>query len=116
MSHPVDDVWDLLTSAAGVALWLGTGVNFDFERGEHYTTHSGISGEVRSYHPANRIRITWQPPDWEHDTTVQITVQAKGAKTTIRFHQERLANSSERHTQREHWKRVADRIQDALDA
>jgi uncharacterized protein YndB with AHSA1/START domain len=116
VAHPVDDVWELLTSAAGIALWLGAGVTFEFEKGEHYTTDAGVSGEVRSYHPADRIRITWQPPDWDHNTTVQIAVQAKGPKTTIRFHQERLANSAERQAQREHWKGVADRIQAALDA
>ncbi len=116
VAHPIDDVWELLTSTAGVAVWLGAGVTFDFEKGEPYTTDAGISGEVRSYHPADRIRITWQPSDWDHDTTVQIAVQAKGAKTAIRFHQERLADSSERQAQREHWTRVADRIQVALDA
>ncbi len=58
--------------------------------------------------PHNRIRLTWQPVNWDHETTIQVAIQAKGDRTLVRFHQERLANATEREQQRSHWKQVMD--------
>lgn len=68
-------------------------------------------------HPRDRIRLTWQPEDWDHDTTVQVAVTAKGNdRTILRFHQERLTDANEREQQREHWRSVIDAIAHALNA
>ncbi|MGW5195605.1 SRPBCC domain-containing protein [Kribbella sp. NPDC004138] len=50
----------------------------------------------------NRVRLTWQPVDWSHDSTVQVTVSASSGGTVVRFHQERLASAAERERQRAH--------------
>ena len=64
--------------------------------------------------PLDRIRLTWQPPDWDHESTVQVTVVAKGERTRIGLHQERLADADERERQRAHWAAVMDRLVAAL--
>ncbi|GAA5159640.1 MULTISPECIES: SRPBCC domain-containing protein [Amycolatopsis] len=69
---------------------------------------------MRSYHSLDRIRLTWRPPDWEHDSTVQVTVRTTGGKTTLRFHQERLADVGERARQRAYWTDVVERIGETL--
>lgn len=115
VDHPVEAVWDLLTSPEGIAIWLGDGVAFEGMVGESYETAHGVRGELRSYRPRDRIRLTWRPATWDHDTTAQVAVQAKGARTLVRFHQERLADNQERERQRAHWKRVAAEVERALD-
>ena len=114
---PLDVVWDFLVSDAGTALWLGHGVSVLDERGRTYQTDDGITGETRTFHRHDRIRLTWQPPGWDHDSTVQLAVRAAGpGKTMIRFHQERLADAREREQQRIHWRAVMASVVAALDA
>lgn len=116
VSHPVERVWDLLTSAKGTALWLGSGVTVDPEAGQGYETAEGTVGETRSHRFQDRIRLTWQPEDWDHETTVQAAVVANGSdRTMIRFHQERMASAEERERQRAHWRAVMDGVSGALD-
>ena len=111
---PLDDVWDLLTAPAGTALWLGEGVAFPLDVGDGYTTVDGTAGEVRGYQDRRRIRLTWHPAGWTHDSTVQVTVARHKTGTAIRFHQERLADATERERQRTHWSAVLDRLVAAL--
>lgn len=107
VGHPVEKVWRALISPAGLALWLGEDVHFRGDKKEPYRTADGATGELRSFRPGDRIRLTWRPPGRERDTTVQIALEDKGGRTGIRFHQERLAGAAEREAQRRRWKRVA---------
>ena len=72
--------------------------------------------EVRSFHPENRIRLTWQPAGWDHPTTLQVAVGDRSGRTLLRFHQERLADSAERSAQRAHWEGVMGDVLDDLRA
>jgi hypothetical protein len=56
------------------------------------------------------VRLTWRPAGWDHDTTVQVALSPAASGTTIRFHQERLADAGERERQRAHWAGVLDRL------
>jgi len=114
LPHAVAEVWSFLLSPAGVALWLGPGA--ELTSGAPYETVDGTVGEVRSLHTDNRIRLTWRPADWSHESTLQLTVSASGAKTVLRFHQERLANADERERQRAHWEAVIAAVVQALDS
>lgn len=107
VGHPVEKVWRTLVSPAGLALWLGEDVCFRGDKKEPYRTADGVTGELRSFRPGDRIRLTWRPAHWERDATVQIALEDKGGRTGIRFHQERLAGAAEREAQRRHWKRIA---------
>jgi uncharacterized protein YndB with AHSA1/START domain len=108
-------VWDFLAGPRGSAVWLGPGAVLGTQRGSRYRTADGTTGGVRSFRELDRIRLTWRPAGWDHDTTVQVTVSgpATGA-TVLRFHQERLADGAERERQRAHWKAVMDRVVAAL--
>ena len=113
---PIDDVWDFLTSAVGSAVWLGAGVQRLDEPGAAYETEAGTGGQIRSFRPRDRVRLTWRPVDWDHDSTVQFTVTpAAGARTRVGFHQERLADAAEREQQRTHWQGVLDALASALE-
>jgi uncharacterized protein YndB with AHSA1/START domain len=116
LPHSAHHVWAFLTSAEGVRLWLGAGATLGDSKGAAYRTRSGTVGEVRSFRSRDRLRVTWRPKDWDHDSTLQVTVSAprSGSGTTVRFHHERLANAEERDAQREHWQSVMDKLEKAL--
>ena len=103
------EIWDFVSGREGLALWLGR-VTLPTAKGEPYETAEGTRGEVRGYRPLERIRLTWQPPGWDHETTVQVAMAPSAGGTVLRFHQERLADAAERARQREHWKAVLDEI------
>lgn len=117
LDHPLEQVWDFVRSPQGVALWLARGVHVPTELGAQIDAPDGAVGEIRGYRPFDRIRLTWQPPDWDHESTVQVALRPAGAsRTSIRFHQERLADAREREQQREHWKGVLTALAAALDS
>ena len=114
LPYAPETVWDFLVGRDGVAIWLGPGVELPREPGAEYETANGTVGEVRSYVENDRVRLTWRPSDWDHDSTVQVRLSGAGAKTTLRFHQEWLADAEEREEQRAYWQDVTERVVAAL--
>ncbi|MGV9299399.1 SRPBCC domain-containing protein [Amycolatopsis sp. NPDC003676] len=115
IGRSAEEVWDFITSPEGVAIWLGEGVTVQPEPGVGYETADGIRGETRSFREMDRIRLTWQPAGWAHETTLQLAVRASGpGKAMLRIHQERLANAAEREQQRRHWQGVLTELITAL--
>ena len=116
LSARIDHLWDLLISPQGLRLWLGTLEHLPSGKGDTYQTAEGTVGEIRSYHERHRIRLTWQPKDWHHDTTLQLTVTQAATPGTTRLgvHQEWLADADERERQRVHWQGVVATIEAAL--
>ena len=112
---PLAAVWAFLTSDEGIAVWLGGGLTLPAEKGAGYTTADGTSGVLRSFHPGDRIRLTWQPSTWDHPSTLQVATRARGEKTMVRFHQERLADAAERERQRTHWTGVMQKVVEELE-
>ncbi|GAA3005100.1 SRPBCC domain-containing protein [Kitasatospora albolonga] len=111
LPHPVALVWEFVSSAEGLALWLGPGTELTPERGAPYRTGQGVTGEVRGYRPRERIRVT------HGSGTVQVAMvpTGDGSRTVLRFHQDRMADAAERERQRAHWKAVMDLVAAALD-
>ncbi|MER7661145.1 SRPBCC domain-containing protein [Streptomyces sp. NPDC096193] len=106
---PIAAVWDFIVSPEGVALWLGKGVSLPTEKGEEYETEEGVRGELRSFRPGDRVRLTYGT------TTLQVAVSASGSgKAVLHFHQEHLADAVERERQRAHWKAVTAEVVRAL--
>ncbi|HYI34090.1 MAG TPA: SRPBCC domain-containing protein [Glaciibacter sp.] len=106
-------VWQFLLGD-GLSLWLGE-TTLPTEKGAAYTTADGVSGTVKSYADGAKIRLTWHPSDWPHDTTLQVTVKEAPGGTTIGFHHERLADRDERRMMLGHWKNVVADLAEALD-
>jgi uncharacterized protein YndB with AHSA1/START domain len=111
---PLEHAWDFLTSPAGARLWLGDGATVPTEKGEPIVSAAGGEGELRSLRRKDRVRLRWKAPGWDHETVVQIAVRGDETKTSIRFHQEWLANAEEREQQRAHWSSVLDQVEKAL--
>jgi uncharacterized protein YndB with AHSA1/START domain len=109
---PLEHVWEWLVGE-GARTWLGGRVRLPTQVGEEVATAAGV-GELRGFRPLDRVRLTWRPTGWDHETTVQVAVTGRSGKTTVRFHQERLADAEERERQRAHWRAVMDQVEAAL--
>jgi uncharacterized protein YndB with AHSA1/START domain len=110
----MDDAWSFLVSERGLATWLGPGVRLPDQPTELFTSADGGSGELRSFHPLDRVRVQWQPAGADHTTVVQCTVSGRPGGTTVRFHEEHLIDEVEREQQRAHWRAVMDEVEAAL--
>ncbi len=100
-------LWQLLTSPEGLAIWLGNGLQgLEIEVGVNYETAEGTTGEIRSVYPAEKLRLTWQPADWDNASTLQLYLLAKGDKTALRFHHEKLTGLEQREAMKRHWQQV----------
>ncbi len=106
VAAPVDAVWEYLLGP-GLIVWLGELAALPAEKGEAYATADGVRGTVRSRTDGLRIRVSWQPDDWPHDSTLQLTVKPAASGTTIGIHHEKLADREERRMMLGHWKNVA---------
>jgi uncharacterized protein YndB with AHSA1/START domain len=105
--------WEFLVGE-GLPLWLGD-TTLPQVKGETYRTADGVTGEVRAYTENAKIRLTWRPDDWPHDTVLQVSVKEVDGATTIVIQHERLADREERRMMLGHWKNVANHLAAAFD-
>lgn len=107
------DVWQFLIGD-GLALWLGDTV-LPTAKGAAYLTDDGVRGEVIRRTENSRIRVSWQPADWPHSTTLQLSVKEAESGTTIAIQHDELADREERRMMLGHWKNVAEQLAVAID-
>jgi len=105
------EAWEALMTQPGMGYWLGHGVRPVFKKGASYKTTEGTEGDIRSYDQGHLIRMTWQPPDWDFASTLQIRVLPAKTGATISFHHEKLANGDQREAMHAHWMAVMDRLE-----
>lgn len=104
-------LWSFLTSPVGLSIWLGGGIDhLQLTKGAPYQTDNGTVGEVRSFTPGEKLRLTWQPAHWENSSTLQVYLMPNGNKTALRFHQEKLADAKQRSEMKAHWQEVLKKI------
>lgn len=116
MSKPAGEIWELLTSDQGLKLWLGD-INADdirFDKGQEYETKDGTIGQIRSVYPREKLRLTWQPKSRKTPITLQIYLTPNGNKTSVLFHNEKLADAKDRETMRKHWQTILEKFEGSL--
>ncbi|TCP52591.1 activator of Hsp90 ATPase-like protein [Tumebacillus sp. BK434] len=102
-----EQAWRMLTSPDILKLWLGSVSDLTLEKGHVFRTEEGVSGELRVVKPMEQLRLTWQKPDWSQSSTLQIRLLSKQQnRTTVSFHQEKLADLFVREEMKEKWEDV----------
>ncbi len=111
---PVDagTAWAYLVGA-GLPLWLGE-TTLPSQTNAVYETDDGVRGRLISRTEGTRLRLSWRPDDWPHDTTLQLSLRVAATGTTIALHHERLADRDERRMMLGHWKTVIAELEKAL--
>jgi uncharacterized protein YndB with AHSA1/START domain len=104
-----ETVWKFLIGE-GLPAWLGDIESLPSKKGVRYQTRDGVRGTIRAFVSGKQVRLTWQPEDWPHDTTLQVTVAnaPRGAGATVEFRHEELADRDERRMMLGHWHNVSD--------
>jgi uncharacterized protein YndB with AHSA1/START domain len=115
LDAPAEEVWRMVTSQRGIAIWLGEGAPRALSKGKTFALEDGATGEVRTVEPGSHLRVTWHPGDWPRASTIQLRVTSKGpAKCVLGFHQEHLPDAASRETRRSWFRDAAARIEDGL--
>jgi hypothetical protein len=58
--------------------------------------------------------VSWRPGEWNHDSTLQLSLKEADGVTTISFHQQKLTSRDERKMMLGRWKGVASDLEKAL--
>lgn len=106
--------WEFISRPAGIEIWLGAVPGLQLTGGQSYQTTDGARGEIRSMNPGRSLRLTWQPAHRQSPSTLQVRIVPAAKKTSIRFHQEKLAGEREREQMHRHWQQVLIRLQAEL--
>ncbi|TWF45665.1 activator of Hsp90 ATPase-like protein [Chitinophaga polysaccharea] len=102
--------WELLFTHPLLSSWLDDKADLPFEKGNTYTTKTGITITVSSVTTGKVIRMKWQQPGDPQTSTLQIRIIPAKEKTTISFHHEWLKNGQEREAMKNYWGHVLDEI------
>lgn len=101
---PLPQVWTFLMGP-GLPLWLGE-TELPTEQNAAYETDDGVRGIIHRYAENSKVKITWRPADWPHNSTLQLTVKEAEGGTAISLLHEGLADREERFMMLGHWKNV----------
>lgn len=112
----VKKLWQFIIGSKGLSIWLGNGLEeLEFEKNSTYQTNNGTTGEIRSFYPHKRLRLTWQPSEWTNQSTLQLHLLDKGDRTALRFQHEKLADIHQRNQMKEHWRNILQNIKNSID-
>ncbi len=87
--HPIDKVWQVLTTPAGAEALLGSGAHLG-TKGEPWRSADGSYGVVRSYHPMEQVRLSWHADEHAPATIVDLQLTSEGEGTRLDLRHEHL--------------------------
>jgi len=111
----LEAAWQLVTSAAGMRIWLDESAEVELAHGAAYRLADGTSGRVSVYTPNSHLRMTWHPVGWLRPSTIQLRVIANREHTAIAFHQEQLPGPTERAARQVFFTSALDRIEQLIE-
>ncbi len=110
----LEKAWDFVVSDEGTRLWLDTTDLSKIEIKSEFVTPNGYYGKITVLKPFSHLRMQWKHPDWNSPSILQIRTIPSKEKTTISFHQEKLASPEQREMMKVHWHSVLEAFEKAL--
>ena len=103
--------WKFLTSAKGLAIWLQPLSEFKVVPKASFESVGGYFGEVRTVKKNSRIRFTFQDPDWDFSTVLQLQVFSKSKSTTmLAIQHEKLPSAKLKSEFRGRWREAIEQL------
>ncbi len=107
----VKELWKLLLSKKGQAVWLKPYSTLKILPGVQFETIDGFFGEIRTIAENRRLRMYWQDADWEKHTVVEIQIVGRpGKKSILVFNHTGITDTRTKETLRLRWRKAADEI------
>jgi uncharacterized protein YndB with AHSA1/START domain len=111
LHRDVTAVWTLLLSAKGLEIWLRPLSKVAIKPNSPFETKDGFFGEIRTVTKHRKIRLSWQDPEWEKRTTVEmILVKRPERKSILVFNHTGIPDEGTRELLRKRWRIAADRL------
>jgi hypothetical protein len=104
------ELWNLLFSKHGLAIWLGTSQLEKWETGISFETEEGLQGQVRVFKIYSHIRLKWKPDAWNTPGILQIRLTGNGEVTTLVIDHGEIENKDQQDQMYRHWGDVLDEI------
>jgi uncharacterized protein YndB with AHSA1/START domain len=82
LTHDLNHVWQVLSTNAGIAAFLGEGAVLG-NKGEHWRASDGTHGVWRSYHPMEQVRLSWHAGEDAPRSMVDLHLAADGERTRV---------------------------------
>ncbi len=100
--HPINKVWQFLTTSAGAEALLGSGAHLG-TKGEPWHSADGTHGVVRSYHPMQQVRLSWHADEHAPATTVDLQLTSVGEGTRLDLRHEHIPDVALSQSLQQHW-------------
>lgn len=99
-----DKLWKLLESPEGQAVWLKPLSRFKFKAKNVFETEDGYFGEIRTMKEGERLRMSWQDPEWSKPTIIQVYAMARSEqKSFLVFMHDGIKDPRTKAALRERW-------------
>jgi activator of HSP90 ATPase len=109
------DIFNLLISEEGQALWLNPLSPVIIQVKENFECEGGIFGEFRTVSSNKQIRMTWINEDWPQKSTVQLNLYTKPKnKCMIVINHIDLPTLKAKTQMHTHWRNAVDQVADFL--
>ncbi|AHZ83978.1 SRPBCC domain-containing protein [Bdellovibrio bacteriovorus] len=106
-----EKLWKLLESAEGQAAWLKPLSRFKFKPKNVFETEDGFFGEIRTMREGERLRMSWQDPEWHKPTIVQIYVMGRDEnKSMLAFMHDGIKDTRSKAAIRDRWNEAVEAL------
>lgn len=103
--------WKLLMSPAGMEIWLQPLSPVELKPKAMFETTDGYYGEVRTMLAGRRARLTWQDPNWEKKTVVQLFIVPRpGGRCIVAFSHDHILDTRVRDRMRARWREALEAL------
>lgn len=106
-----EKLWDLLESEQGQAVWLKPLSPFKFKTKNVFETEDGFYGEIRTMRDGERLRMSWQDPEWTKPTILQVyALPREKGKSVLVFMHDSIRETRTKARLKERWSQAVEEL------
>ncbi len=111
-----EQLFKTIISTTGQSSWLLPLSPVEIKPKNMFETDDGFFGEIRTIHLNKRIRLSWQDPEWDKKTTVQIDIVPKEKdKCLLVISHTDLRTEKIKKTMSDRWKKAVNNLKNLIE-